>query len=62
MPTRRLSLKGGWIGGPTSIGEGTSAMEDAGPKGGGLRDPTSVGEANEAFFIRVWKPLPADAF
>ena len=23
------------------------------------QDPTSIGEENEAFFIRVWKPLPS---
>ena len=30
-----------------------------GPEGGGLWDPTSFGEENEAFFIRVRKPLPS---
>ena len=35
------------------------ASKDAGPQGGGLRDPISVGDGNEAFFIRVWKPLPS---
>jgi len=30
-----------------------------GPEGGGLQDPISVVEENEAFFIRVWKPLPS---
>ena len=29
------------------------------PQRGGLWDLTSVGEGSEAFFIRVWKPLPS---
>ena len=29
-----------------------------GSKRDGLLDPTSLREVNEAFFIRVWKPLP----
>ena len=29
-----------------------------GPEGGGLWDLTFVGEENNAFFIRLWKPLP----
>ena len=33
------------------------ANEDTGPQRGRLWDPTLVGEGNEAFLIRVWKPL-----
>ena len=33
------------------------ASKDAGPQGGRLGDPTLVGEGNEAFLIRVWRPL-----
>ena len=29
------------------------------PEGGWIVRATSVGEKNEAFFIRVWKPLPS---
>ena len=29
-----------------------------GPEVDELFDPKSVGEEDEAFFIRVWKPLP----
>ena len=29
------------------------------PRGVDCEDPTSVGERNEAFLIRVWKPLPS---
>ena len=27
-----------------------------------ILDPTLIGEENETFFIRVWKPLIAEAF
>ena len=35
------------------------ANENTGPKGGGLWDPTWVKKENDAFLIRVWKPLPS---
>ena len=35
-----------------------SASENAGLQGGGLWDLILVGEGNDAFLIRVWKPLP----
>ena len=60
MPVMTLGPEQGWIEGPTLIGEGNESQQRHwAPKEGGLWDPTSVGEENEAFFTRVWKPLPS---
>ena len=41
-----------------AVGEGNQCRQGRWtPKRSGLWDPTSVGEKNEAFFIRVWRPL-----
>ena len=48
-----------WIGGSHTDWRGERVPERMlDLEGGGLWDPTSVEEGNEAFFIRVWKPLP----
>ena len=53
VPARTLGSEGGWIGGSHVNGgrERVSASHWV--------PNTSIGEENEAFFIRVWKPLPS---
>ena len=59
MPARMLrpQRRVDW-GVPHRLKKRTSDSEDAGPQRGvDCEIPTSVGKENEAFFIRVWKPL-----